>query len=352
MKNSVLKNVLAIESSCDDTSVAVLDEWGSVLAWEQTSQVAIHNQFGGVVPEVASRFHEKSLLELCTKVLAQVDPKSLACVFATSGPGLVGPLLVGRCFAEGLARSLGVPCRGVHHLRGHVASAFLSENNLKTILLKDRQEELLPALVLLVSGGHTQLLEVKSGLFVKLLADTADDSAGECFDKVAKLLGLGYPGGPAIEAKALSVDRRLRESEIEAILKTLPRPRSEKGFSFSGLKTAARLWLEKNPAAVQSPEVFCAAFQDCIADALSKVLQRAFKKIENRKDFKTLIVCGGVSANKRIREQLTHVANSFKLNVVFPPLKFCTDNAVMIGAAGMLQDSSLDLNDVQSRIPL
>jgi N6-L-threonylcarbamoyladenine synthase len=328
-----------------------VDEFGKIFAWEQKSQIQIHTEFGGVVPEVASRYHEKTLFELCSKALEKIDKDEIKFVAATSGPGLIGPLLVGRCFAEGLARGLGVPFRGVHHLRGHVASVLIENVEDPRSLVKQRAEEIFPALVLLVSGGHTQILQSDSSLNMKLLADTADDSAGECFDKIAKLLGLGYPGGPAIEKKALECVDAESRMRAQKIMDLLPRPKSEEGFSFSGLKTAARLYLEKNKDNLDL-QAFCFAIQEVIADSLKRGIERAVKKLPSQDNFKSLVFCGGVSANARIREVLSQRANKMKLKALFPPLKLCTDNAVMIAHAMIVQSPAHDLKDVQARVTL
>ncbi len=343
--------ILAIESSCDETAVALVSESGKIKAEELSSQISLHNLYGGVVPEVASRAHFEELNALVKRLLATEEKnwfkKNLSAVAATTGPGLIGPLLVGSSYARGLAEGWGLPFIGVHHLRGHLASPLLekysqSENStLKTLAL-----ETFPALVLLVSGGHTQILRVDENLNAKKWADTADDAAGECFDKCAKLMGLGYPGGAFIEGIAQKLKTQ-DEALAKKILTDLPRPRSKEGFSFSGLKTAARQMLEKNPEYKQSP-AFCWALQECIADTLALTLKRLLSS-QNHGDLKNFIFCGGVSANWRLRESLQAVVFDAGLPILVPPLKYCTDNAAMIGAAAWVQAPEHNLSQVSAR---
>ena len=338
---------LAIESSCDETAVAVVSAHGAVLAEALESQIATHRLYGGVVPEVASRAHFQSLDALVKIVESKIPARTtIVGVAATCGPGLIGPLLVGSCYGEGWARGRGCAFTGVHHLRGHLASALLEGDSSKT--LKERAQELFPAVVLLVSGGHTQILKVDPSLKAQKLADTSDDAAGECFDKSAKLMGLPYPGGPEIEkiAATLGAQGSLRAREI---LARLPRPRSEEGFSFSGLKTAIRLMLEEDPSLKASAD-FCWAIQEAIADTLIRGLNRAFDKIDS--DLTSFVLCGGVAANRRIRSAMTEWAALHRLKALFPPLKYATDNAVMIAAAAWVQAPDLALKQVQARVML
>lgn len=320
-----------------------------MLAEELASQIETHRKFGGVVPEVASRGHFEIMDELVGRVLARAPEHKLVCVAATCGPGLIGPLLVGSSYAEGYARGAGVPFVGVHHLRGHLASPLLDAQCVPgAATLRARADALFPALVLLVSGGHTQVLEVDKGLRARALADTADDAAGECFDKSAKLMGLPYPGGPEIErrAKTLTPDQLPRARELR---NDLPKPRSQEGFSFSGLKTAIRLRVEKDSSLARSPE-FCWAIQEAIAETLERGLDRAFDEISS--ELRTFVVCGGVAANQRLRERLTQWAGQRQLRALFPPIKYATDNAAMIGAAAWVQDPDCQLTSVSARLPL
>lgn len=312
---------------------------------KSVSQSSLHHRFGGVVPEVASREHFLSLDSLVQELLSSVskDKVEIAQVAATTGPGLVGPLLVGASYAEGLASGWGVPFRRIHHLRGHVASALLSLGTQATLL--EKAKSTFPALILLVSGGHTQVLYCDRNLKMKKLADTADDSAGECFDKSAKLMGLPYPGGPAIER--LSVV----SAEAKSLLAELPVPRSAEGFSFSGLKTAIRLMIEKKPELKATPQM-CWAIQECILKSLLKGLNTALEKLDADADITSFVFCGGVSANERIRGELELWAQKQRLQVVLPPLKYCGDNAAMIAAAAWIQDSKFDLKEVLPRVSL
>jgi N6-L-threonylcarbamoyladenine synthase len=261
----------------------------------------------------------------------------------------VGPLLVGACYAEGFATGRGLPFHGVHHLRGHLASVLL-QNGPSAKTLREISRQVFPGLVLLVSGGHTQILRVEPDLKAHKLADTSDDAAGECLDKSAKLMGMPYPGGPAIEAKA----RELRPNERELgeeILGSLPKPRSSEGFSFSGLKTAIRQRLEKDSSLKAHP-AFCWAVQECVAQSLVRGLERAVQKLGDVEDLKSLVFCGGVSANLRIRECMSAWAATQGLELRLAPLKYCTDNAAMIAAAAWIQSSDLKLTQVTSRLSL
>ena len=350
MANAKLQNVLAIESSCDETSVAILGFDGRILAQKTLSQIETHRKHGGVVPEVASRQHFEDLDGLVGETLAEagLSLSQIDSFAATFGPGLIGPLLVGASYARGLASGLNAPLLGVHHLRGHLASVLL-ESSLSGNL-RERADNIFPALVLLVSGGHTQILSVDADLSAHRLADTADDAAGECFDKSAKLMGLPYPGGPQIERLAEQIDLKnpTQKKSSVTVLAMLPRPRSEAGFSFSGLKTAVRVHLQKCPEDATNP-AFAWALQECISITLEKGLDRAIEKLGGLGSLKNFVFCGGVSANQRIRERLLSWAERRKLGVFLPPLSLCTDNAAMIGAAALVQAPRLCLHDVVAR---
>jgi N6-L-threonylcarbamoyladenine synthase len=342
-------NILAIESSCDDTALAVVSANGEILEDLRHSQIALHNKFGGVVPEVASRAHEEELKFLFEKIgLEKLKSYKLSAIAATCGPGLVGPLLVGASFARGMSRALNLPFIGVHHLRGHVASALINEK-LNTPL-KERAAQIFPSLVLLVSGGHTQILSVNSDLSIQKLGESADDAAGECFDKSAKLMGLAYPGGPEIEKMAA-----LAEASSELLAKAeklaleLPVPKVENGYSFSGLKSAIRLKIEKNPSYKTDP-AFAWAIQSTIASALVRPLKKIINSLEVAPS--SLIFCGGVAANKCIRKSMEDFCLESQLQLHLPPLKYCTDNAVMIATAAHIQNPELNLSDVRAQFPL
>lgn len=341
--------ILGIESSCDETAVALVDGHGRVLFQALESQIELHNAYGGVVPELASRSHFDVIDVLVERAVerAQSSNVKIRAVAATRGPGLVGPLIVGATFAEGLARGWQLPCVGVHHLRGHLASVLLQEGTDDTSTLEARAQKIFPAIVLLVSGGHTQVLSVDDRLRAQTWAQSADDAAGECFDKSAKLMGLPYPGGPSIEKKALELqdaDRGLARQ----LFKELPRPKSPEGFSFAGLKTAIRLKLEKTPELSQSP-AFCWAIQEAICDTL---LQGLTRSLQDSCQHRSLVFCGGVSANMRIRSQVKQWASQRALELYLPPLKYCTDNAAMIAACAWLQDPTLDVKEVRARLPM
>ncbi|MGD1911846.1 MAG: tRNA (adenosine(37)-N6)-threonylcarbamoyltransferase complex transferase subunit TsaD [Rivularia sp. (in: cyanobacteria)] len=338
-----MATVLAIETSCDETAVAIVNN-RQVCSNVVASQISVHKNYGGVVPEVASRLHLETINSAIALALheAKLDWREIDGVAATCAPGLVGALLVGLTAAKTLCMVHSLPFLGIHHLEGHIYANYLSETSLKT-----------PFLSLLVSGGHTSLIHVKDCGVYESLGATRDDAAGEAFDKVARLLKLGYPGGPIIDKLAQQGDPnsfKLPEGRI-----SLP----QGGYhpydaSFSGLKTAVlRLvqQLEKKNAEIPVADV-AASFQDTVARALTK---RAITcALDHGLD--TIAVGGGVAANSSLRKQLQAAAENNNLRVLFPSLKFCTDNAAMIGcsAADHLNrghTSSLSLG-VQSRLPL
>lgn len=309
--------VLGIESSCDETGVALYDTEMGLLAHSLHSQVAMHRDYGGVVPELASRDHIQRVLPLVREILSErsLTLGSLDGIAYTQGPGLAGALLVGAGFARSLAYALGIPAVGVHHLEGHLLSPLLAE---------PRPE--FPFVALLVSGGHTQLMHVTRVGVYETLGDTLDDAAGEAFDKTAQLLGLGYPGGPAVS--------KLAESGDPARFK-LPRPMLNSGdlnFSFSGLKTAALTLRNKHPEDAARADI-AAAFQGVMAEVLSEKSMQALKQTGSRR----LVVAGGVGANKQLRQRLLAETAKLGAQVYFPPLDLCTDNGAMIAFAGALR---------------
>ncbi len=315
--------VLGIESSCDETGVALYATGeGCLLAHALHTQVAMHRDYGGVVPELASRDHIRRVVPLLRRALAD-SGRSLAEVGAvayTQGPGLAGALLVGASFAEALATALGVPTVPVHHLEGHLLSPLLSKTPPR-----------FPFVALLVSGGHTQLMRVAGIGDYALLGETLDDAAGEAFDKTAKLLGLGYPGGPALAALA----ERGRPD-----VHRLPRPMLGSGdldFSFSGLKTAvlvlARQLAGGGALDAQQQADLARAFQDAIVEVLVRKSLRAVKEC----GLQQLVVAGGVGANRELRRQLDARAARARVSVFYPELEFCTDNGAMIALAGALR---------------
>jgi N6-L-threonylcarbamoyladenine synthase len=316
--------VLGIESSCDETGVALVETnvGGVPLLRSQAlhSQIRMHQAYGGVVPELASRDHVRRVLPLLEAALADaaLTRREIDVVAFTRGPGLAGALLVGAGVACALAASLGKPTLGVHHLEGHLMSPFLSA---------DPPE--FPFVALLVSGGHTQLMRVDGVGHYEMLGETIDDAAGEAFDKSAKLLGLGYPGGPALAALAAQGDPQAVD---------LPRPLLHSGdldFSFSGLKTAVMTAVKKlgpAPSEQQRADI-AASTQAAIVEVLVKKSLRALQETR----LSRLVVAGGVGANARLREQLNAVAARRGLRVHYPELALCTDNGAMIALAGALR---------------
>jgi N6-L-threonylcarbamoyladenine synthase len=312
--------VLGVESSCDETGLALYDTQRGLLSHALHSQVAMHEEYGGVVPELASRDHIRRAIPLLEQVLdmAAVDRSSIDAIAYTQGPGLAGALLVGASVACGLGLAMDKPVLGVHHLEGHLLSPLLA---------KDPPE--FPFVALLISGGHTQLMQVEGVGQYTLLGETLDDAAGEAFDKSAKLLGLGYPGGPAIS--------RLAEFGDPGVY-TLPRPMlhsKDLNFSFSGLKTAV-LTVVKNQITnicEQDKANVARAFVDAIVDVLVAKCLTALKQT----GMKRLVIAGGVGANRQLREALNAAAQKRHFKVFYPELEFCTDNGAMIAFAGAMR---------------
>jgi N6-L-threonylcarbamoyladenine synthase len=315
--------VLGVETSCDETGIALYDTGTGLLGHALYSQVALHADYGGVVPELASRDHIRRVLPLTRDILAQSGRTlhDLDAVAYTEGPGLVGALLVGASIAQGLAYALRIPALGLHHLEAHLLSPLLSSPAPR-----------FPFVALLVSGGHTQLMRVDGVGDYRLLGETVDDAAGEAFDKTAKLLGLGYPGGPALA--------KLAESG-HAGRYSLPRPMLASGdldFSFSGLKTAVLTALSQKPLDDQARADMAAEIQAAIVDVLARKSLAALRAT----GLQQLVVAGGVGANRALRERLTARARQRGCAVFYPELEFCTDNGAMIAFAGAmrLQDGS------------
>jgi N6-L-threonylcarbamoyladenine synthase len=313
--------VLGIETSCDETAAAVVEDGRRVLADVVASQVLTHAQYGGVVPEVASRQHVATIVPVIRRAIgdAKIAFEDLDVVAVTCGPGLVGALLVGVETAKALAFALGKPLVGVNHLTGHLAAAWLDDPSLPG-------PPPYPHLALLVSGGHTALIRVDGPGQTRLLGATRDDAAGEAFDKVGKLLGLGYPGGVVIDRLAATGDPR-----AVALPRALP-ARDDLDFSFSGLKTAVATILTKRGEPIGGTEMndFCASFQAAVVDVLVRKSRRALV----RERLGALVVCGGVAANRGLRAALAEAAREDGFSLFIPPPKRCTDNASMIAAAG------------------
>ena len=308
--------ILGIESSCDETAAALVTSRREIVAHRLAGQEAAHAPYGGVVPEIAARAHVEILPGLIEEVLAEADVRlaEVDAIAATAGPGLIGGVMVGLVTAKGLALAAGKPLVAVNHLEAHALSPMLTEPQLA-----------FPYLLLLVSGGHCQLLLVEGVGRYRRLATTIDDAAGEAFDKTAKLLGLGYPGGPAVERAALAGD--------PAAVK-LPRPlvgSSEPHFSFAGLKSAV---LRARDAGAYADADIAASFQQAVVDCL---VDRTGCALERAAGATSLVVAGGVAANQAIRGELTALAERHGLPFVAPPLWLCTDNAAMVAWAGALR---------------
>lgn len=312
--------VLGIETSCDETGVALYDNQKGLLGHTLYSQVAVHSEYGGVVPELASRDHVRKLLPLIEQLLSKCDisKHQLEAIAYTQGPGLVGALMVGACTGQALAMSLGIPAIGVHHMEGHLLAPMLEEN-----------PPSFPFVALLVSGGHTQLVRVDAIGEYKLLGESLDDAAGEAFDKAAKMLDLDYPGGPHIA-------RYAEKGQLERF--DFPRPMVDRpglDFSFSGLKTFTLNTVEKNKQQNGLPdEQTCAdiacAFQEAVVDTLVIKCKRALVQ----ENMQTLVIAGGVSANIRLREKLEQALAKIDSQVFYARNEFCTDNGAMIAYAG------------------
>ena len=312
--------VLGVESSCDETGIALYDTERGLLSHALHSQVAMHEAYGGVVPELASRDHVRRAIPLLEQVLSDSGESvsSIDAIAYTQGPGLAGALLVGASVANGLALALNKPVIGVHHLEGHLLSPLLAA-----------QPPSFPFVALLVSGGHTQLMRVDDVGEYTLLGETLDDAAGEAFDKSAKLLGLGYPGGPAISRLAESGDPSLFE---------LPRPMLHSknlDFSFSGLKTAVLTLVKKQEG--ELTETIRAAIARAFVDAIVEVLVAKCLAAIKQTGMKRLVIAGGVGANTQLRKALNEAAVKKRFEVFYPDLALCTDNGAMIALAGALR---------------
>jgi N6-L-threonylcarbamoyladenine synthase len=321
--------VLGLETSCDETAVAVYDGAAGLLAHEVYSQVDLHAAYGGVVPELASRDHLRKLLPLLKKVLDEAGgAKAIQGVAYTSGPGLVGALMVGAAVARSLAFAWRVPCTGVHHMEGHLLAP----------LLEDEPPQF-PFVALLVSGGHTLLARVEGVGRYEILGSSLDDAAGEAFDKTAKLLGLGYPGGPQLA--------KLAERGRPDVFR-FPRPLTERpglDFSFSGLKTAVVVALRGRDLDDQARADAALAFEEAVVDTLVIKCRRAIEATDAR----TLVIAGGVGANRRLRAQMLAMGERDGVRVVYPRVEFCTDNAAMIALLGHLRLSAGQHDDLAIR---
>lgn len=305
--------ILGIESSCDDTSVAIVKNGREVVSLVISSQIDIHTLYGGVVPEIASRNHTKNI-EFCYKEAlkqANLELKDISAIAVTYGAGLLGALIVGVSFAKGLSYASGIPLYGVNHIEGHISSNFIAHKDLDP-----------PFLCLVVSGGHTALFEMKSHTEKKLIATTMDDAIGEAFDKVARECGLPYPGGPSVQKMA-----EQGEKNINFI-----NPAKEHGdnFSYSGLKTAVINYLHNKRQKNEEVNIadVCCSFQ---AEAVMQLVNRTKQELI-KTGYKKIVLAGGVSANLKLREEMEKMCGSIGAKVYYPPLKLCTDNAAMIAS--------------------
>jgi N6-L-threonylcarbamoyladenine synthase len=328
--------ILALESSCDESAVAVYDDAAGLLAHEIYSQVDLHRLYGGVVPELASRDHVQRLLPLVRSALsaAKTSPAQLHGVAYTAGPGLIGALLTGAALGRSLAYAWNVPAVGIHHLEGHLLAPLLESS-----------PPPFPHLALLVSGGHTMLIDVSAPGHYQLLGETRDDAAGEAFDKSAKLLGLPYPGGPEL-ARLATRGRAARFS--------FPRPMLDRAgleFSFSGLKTAVSLAVKEHGAngglTADTRADIAAGVQDAIVETLVTKTLRALDET----GYEAIVVAGGVGANLELRRRLDAAAARRGAKVFYPRIEFCTDNAAMIAVAGMarLKAGSRETDAIRAR---
>ncbi len=307
--------VLAVESSCDETSVAVVEDGREVYSNVIASQIDTHKKFGGVVPEIASRQHVEAINTVLKEGLDQAGLKleDIDIIAATKGPGLIGALLVGLSAGKALALATGKPFVGVNHIVGHVCANYISFKNLEP-----------PFIGLIISGGHTYLIEVKDYVDFTLHGRTVDDAVGEAFDKVARSLGLAYPGGPLIDAHAKKGKETIEFPRV--MIKE-----DNYNFSFSGLKTAVLNYL--NSTRLRGEEIVtedvCKSFQEAVVDVL---LEKSFR-LAREKDMDKIVLCGGVSANSRIREAFEERGREENIKIFYPELKLCTDNAAMIASA-------------------
>ena len=321
--------VLGIETSCDETSASIVVNGRKVLSNVINSQIDIHTLYGGVVPEIASRCHTEVINQVTKQALkeANMSFKDIDVISCTYGPGLVGALLVGVSYAKGLAYALNKPLVGVNHIEGHIAANYITYQDLKPSFL-----------CLIISGGHTHLVHVKDYCDFEIIGRTRDDAIGEAFDKVARVVGLGYPGGPKVDklAKEGKPNIELPKANIENI-----------DFSFSGIKTAVINLNHKNPNINKAD--LCASFEKTATEMLTENTIKAIKLINQNETEKInkVVLAGGVSANSYIREQFEQMAKQEKIEVYFPELKLCTDNAAMIASAGYYNYKEGKISDLK-----
>jgi len=318
--------ILGIETSCDETGIALYDSNKGLLGHTLHSQIDLHAEYGGVVPELASRDHIRYIIPLINQLLnkTSIKKEAINAIAYTAGPGLSGALLVGSTVGESLSFALGIPSIPVHHLEGHLLAPMLEDT-----------KPVFPFLALLVSGGHTQIIHVKHIGQYEIVGDTLDDAAGEAFDKTAQLLGLGYPGGAALSKLAESGKPKYN----------LPKPMlhsKDFDFSFSGLKTAVLTLVKKQPELTDTIKAnIAASFQESITEVL---IYKTLKAMDSL-NLNQIVVSGGVGANKQLREKLTKSSQKNNFQLFFPSLEFCTDNGAMIALAGYLRHSLSEKKD-------
>ena len=322
-------NILAIESSCDETAVAIVKDGREVLTDCIASQVDLHRIYGGVVPEIASRMHIEAIYGLADQALEKTGLKreDIDAIAVTYAPGLIGAVLVGVNFAKSMALAMGKPLIPVHHIRGHIAANYIAYPELKP-----------PFLCLVVSGGHTMLVDVRDYTKMEILGTTLDDAAGECFDKVGRVLGMPYPGGAALDKAAAQGDAAKYQL-----------PRSKPGanpydMSFSGLKTATLNLIHHAEQVGETLDVnsLCAAFCSAVSDTLIPRVEMAMQQL----GYKKLAVAGGVAANSKVRKDILALAEKLGAQVFLPPLSLCGDNAAMIGAQGYYEYLAGNIGDM------
>jgi len=326
---------LGIETSCDETAVAVYDSEHGIIGESVFSQIKMHAEYGGVVPELASRDHCVKIISVLQEAINQVDLQSIDQVAYTSGPGLLGALLIGESFAQGISSALNVPLIPINHLEGHLMSPVMEFPEIKV-----------PYICLLVSGGHSMIVDVKDRGDYKILGQSQDDAVGEAFDKVGKLLGLPYPGGPHIERLALKGNPKAYD---------FPRPMMHSDnldLSFSGLKTSVLYTVRDIDDLTDKVKAdIAASFQQAVIDVLTKKIKKAVE-LSGRSE---VIIAGGVAANKALRAAIKDLENTINIRVYYPSLKYCGDNAAMIAFVGSLRSSDkIDINgsSVRARWPL
>ena len=326
---------LGIETSCDETAVAVYDSEHGIIGESVFSQIKMHAEYGGVVPELASRDHCVKIISVLQEAINQVDLQSIDQVAYTSGPGLLGALLIGESFAQGISSALNIPLIPINHLEGHLMSPIMEFPEIKV-----------PYICLLVSGGHSMIVDVKDRGDYKILGQSQDDAVGEAFDKVGKLLGLPYPGGPHIERLALKGNPKAYD---------FPRPMMHSDnldLSFSGLKTSVLYTVRDIDDLTDKVKAdIAASFQQAVIDVLTKKIKKAVE-LSGRSE---VIIAGGVAANKALRAAIKDLENTINIRVYYPSLKYCGDNAAMIAFVGSLRSSDkikINGSSVRARWPL